>query len=556
MPDTYVPVGLDGILASTERLLATNRGLEEPDQRDSMPNDRILMPHDLLRERIKIDSGQARRKIMRYAVRHRSLRGLSPFAFDGYASGLLVGNPLSQPLEEINPTQVSEQMRRITKMGPGGIGDEQAITSGMQAVDEGQFGFISPIEGPECLTDTSEVYLKRGWVPWPEVRDDDVFACRIEGRLEWHQAERVIRQRYAGKIIVGEHETIRMAVTPTHCVFNTRDIHYRMDLAQDVFGRGIRVPIRHEPYQGDVTMTHFHLPEVARTNSNQKRHKAFAIADWCALVGWWLAEGCSSSVVRISSGGSPYTERKLGISQCPVANPAEHAEIASLLRRMNLKGDCKTSKNFSFGSKQLTAYFTQWSNGCYEKWIPEDLFEAPVHARTALLDALLKGDGRYNVKRWCYSTVSRRLAESVERLAISLGFTAFIREEKDLRPHVKTTNWVVSIHRQLHRRLMAPAYADPRSGKTYGNNWSLEDYNGTVYCATVPGGLLHVRGKKSNSGFWTGNSSRAGVDVRMSSGARFGSDGRIYQRVLDRDYKKVRWVSSEDLRDSIIKIPD
>lgn len=173
-----------------------------------------------------------------------------------------------------------------------------------------------------------------------------------------------------------------------------------------------------------------------------------------------------------------------------------------------------------------------------------------------MLDALLKGDGRYNAKRHCYTTVSKSLALSVERLAIGLGYTAFILVEKDDRERDKTTNYVVSIHRQKHRQLMGGSYIDKRSGKVYGGNWRVEDYKGYVYCATVPGGLLHVRGKNSNSGFWSGNSERAGVDVRLSWGARIGPDGRLRRRMLNRRSGAEEWVSPDQLYDKFVKLPD
>lgn len=187
--DTYVSVGLDGLLASTEKLLATNRGLDHPDQRDSLPNDRFFMPHDLLAERIKIDNGKLRNKALRYAARHRSLKGLMPFAFDDYAEGLLVGNPLSQPLEEINPMQIMEQARRFTKMGPGGIGDPAAITMGMQMVDPAQFGFISPIEGPESERAGVDARLATGVRIGSDRRLYQRVMDRRQNKVRWVNSE-------------------------------------------------------------------------------------------------------------------------------------------------------------------------------------------------------------------------------------------------------------------------------------------------------------------------------------------------------------------------------
>lgn len=188
--DTFVPVGIDGILASTEKLLAVNRGLEEPDERDSLPNDRIYMPHDLLAERIRIDTGKLGQKAMRYAARHRSLRGLMPFAFDDYATGLLVGNPLSQPLEEINPMQIAEQARRFTKMGPGGIGDPKAITVEMQSVHPSHFGFISPLEGPESEKIGVDARITVGTKVGSDRRlYTRVFDKRNGGKIRWVSPE-------------------------------------------------------------------------------------------------------------------------------------------------------------------------------------------------------------------------------------------------------------------------------------------------------------------------------------------------------------------------------
>lgn len=147
--ESYVPVGIHGIMASTEKLLAINRNLAEPDERDSYAFKRMHTADKFMRERIKWDAGKPRRNLMYNAAKTKSLRGAHPFMFDGYSEGMLVGNPLSMPLEEINPMHLVEQARRITQMGPGGIGDEGLITDEARNVHPSQFAFVSAIEGPE-----------------------------------------------------------------------------------------------------------------------------------------------------------------------------------------------------------------------------------------------------------------------------------------------------------------------------------------------------------------------------------------------------------------------
>ena len=545
--DDDVPVGLHGILAASEKLLAVNRGLAPADERDSLQFKRVMSTPELLRERVRLDADKTRLNTLRQAAKFRSLKRTHPFLFDAYTEGHLLGNPLSSPLEEINPISLVESSHRITQMGPGGLGSTDAITDEARALHPSQFGFLCAISGPECFPHDGEVYVQRGWTAWPDVRADDVFACRIDGHLEWHLAYRLIKEPYKGPMLIGEHKTIRMAVTPTHRVLFTHGHGtYNVAPASDVFGHNIRIPIRHEPHQGDPTFLTFSLPAVSHGGNAQRTHSAFDIGDWCEFVGWWLAEGSLTPTGL------------LRIHQCPVANPDKHERIFRLMLKMGLigAGVSKTADAFACHTKQMTAYFRQWTNRCYDKWIPEELFMAPIPARQRMLDALLLGDGRTPRNRKCYCTVSRRLAESVERLAIGLGFTAFIREERDARPHVKTTNYVVSIHRMLHRQLIPLSYAKPTTGVVYGNNWSVEDYDGLVYCATVPGGLLHVRGKKTTSGYWSGNSEKIGIDTRAATGVKLGSDGQLRQQFLDHRSGKVRWLSPEDVADHTVALPE
>jgi DNA-directed RNA polymerase beta subunit len=51
-------------------------------------------------------------------------------------------------------------------------------------------------------------------------------------------------------------------------------------------------------------------------------------------------------------------------------------------------------------------------------------------------------------------------------------------------------------------------------------------------------------------------SEKAGIDVRLASGARIGSDGRIYQLLKNRKTGKNEWVSPSDMRGKTLKLPD
>ena len=160
--EKYASVGLDGLLAASEKLLAVNRGLAEVDDRDSLPNDRIHTADRLMSERVKLDHGKTLRTLMGRLSRAKSLAVMGADTFAPYTTGYLNGNPLAPALEEVNPMHILEQKRRISKMGPGGIGDPNAITIDMQSVHASQFGFIDSIAGPESEKAGIDIRLATG----------------------------------------------------------------------------------------------------------------------------------------------------------------------------------------------------------------------------------------------------------------------------------------------------------------------------------------------------------------------------------------------------------
>lgn len=154
-----VSVGLGSLVKASKKLLDINRGILEPDERDSLKFKNILNVDDLMEERIKLDAGKLKNILMFKLAKQRHLKNMQSGYFDSYASGHIVGNSLSSPSEEINPIMILEQSNRITQMGVGGIGSEEAITREAQNVHPSQFGFIDTISSPESIRSGIDVRL-------------------------------------------------------------------------------------------------------------------------------------------------------------------------------------------------------------------------------------------------------------------------------------------------------------------------------------------------------------------------------------------------------------
>lgn len=183
--DEYVPVGVNGLLAASEKLLAINRGLEQPDHREGLAYKHVMTPDRILRERIAMDETGALKKVLRMAARQRSLKPLTAFGLDDYATRMLLGSPLVSPIEEINPMQHAEFARRMTLMGPGGIGSRDALTPEMQNVSADQFGFIDTLAGPESEMAGIDTRLAWGVRVGSDGRLYQQFRNRRTGELEW-----------------------------------------------------------------------------------------------------------------------------------------------------------------------------------------------------------------------------------------------------------------------------------------------------------------------------------------------------------------------------------
>ena len=160
--DEYRPVGLDGLLASTKKLLAVNRGLDTTDDRSIPAFAKIYTIDKLMRERIRFDEGKIRRNLLRMVNARRNLSPINHRVFDPYYKEIITKNPLTNPIEETNPMQLLGQQRRITHMGPGGIGSTDALTPDMTAIQASEMGYYSPLEGPEGSTAGVDVRMAWG----------------------------------------------------------------------------------------------------------------------------------------------------------------------------------------------------------------------------------------------------------------------------------------------------------------------------------------------------------------------------------------------------------
>lgn len=552
--EPYVPIGLNGLMATTERLLAVNKGLADTDVRDSQYFKKHFEPDRQIWERIRTDVGNSRKKLLRMVSARKNLSAMGPFYFDDYTEKHITGNPLVTPLEEINPSHLVENQYRITGMGPGGIQSEDSITQEMNSVQASQFGFIDGIAGPECFDYQSLVYTSTGWTKWDSVTPETLFACNMEGKLEFHKPQRLIKEHYSGPMLKAKSRALRICVTPNHELLTKGDSRtpgWKKIPASRMYGKGCVVPVAGPVYEGSNKSDTFTLPATSSVRVEAPEVE-IDMGDWCSFMGWFLSEG---STYRDNNGNG--TSCQVTITQSRLANPEKCEMIRQLLSRLPL-GPWREDKvkNFTKSGKQLYTYCNQFG-GCKEKFLPDFLYEVKPEYRRRFLVAFNLGDG--HTIRNCgptYFSSSKRMVEDIERLIFSLGRpVTWHKTMYSTRPSCRLRGAPIDEDvppTPIYR--IAETLTDTKQIRK--SSWSTEDYDNLVYCAEVPGNQLFVKSSEVGSGYWSGNSSKAGVDVRMVWGARMGSNGRIYQIFKNRRTGKNEWKAPHELDGMNLKLPD
>lgn len=524
------------LLRASQKLLNISRGDEKPDNRDSPRFSKFYGVEDYFKERIEKNAGRLANTLLYKARRNGNLKSVQRNALNPWVDTIINGSGLAMPGEEANPLSTLEQMSRISKFGMGGIGSPEAVTMEARDVQGDYLGFVDMNSGPECFVPGSFIMSRQGYIRVEDVTMGTELACMVDGRLEYHKPERVIAEDYDGLIYCAESKLVQYKVTPGHRIWHRMyagSPNYRFRTAADVHGRHIMVMTGgHAPYSGSEEMTSFTLPHVEKlSNHHNPDLPSIDIDTWGSFLGWFLSEGnVNGNNVRITQAKPDYMD-----------------ELVSALDSMPCRY-IRYQDDFIFWDMQLSSYLSQFGHS-WEKYIPEYMFNAPVSARKALLDALCFGDGRRKRETYTYCTISKRLALDVERLCFSLGLSTNVRFEPDSRHIARRTggSWAVHINMRQERQLI---------GKRglFGSNYSTERYTGKVYCVTVPGGLVYAR-YGERGGHWTGNSERVGVDVRAAYNTFLGKDNKLYGEFIDNQTGKTEYVDIATASDRLVAFP-
>ena len=337
-----------------------------------------------------------------------------------------------------------------------------------------------------CYSADTDILTDGGWKKFYELTSNDqVLTYNIERKVAEYQTPiDHFAYSYTGKMYVQNNRRLKTCVTPNHKMLVSWDRDHdglknpRLLEARQIEGKAMAYLLAAD-YNGGKDSNHFILPEVRKVAKYKHYFPARPIPmdDWLRFLGWYISEGHC------------YKNQKTGNCTVTLTTYSRSEEAIAVMQAIGLS-PVVDKHHITATSRQLYEYLKVFDKS-HDKYIPQEIKRLDREKLTILLKSLLDGDGNKHSKHgWRYTTVSQRLADDIQEIAIKCGMAASVTLDKEgfYRVYTSTT-------RTTQCNLGA-------------NRSEWVDYDGMVYCVQVPNSIVMVR--QNGYAFFSGNSKGAG----------------------------------------------
>lgn len=336
-----------------------------------------------------------------------------------------------------------------------------------------------------CYSDDTDILTRNGWKKFFELaKNDEVLTYNLETKLaEFQKTTGHYVYPYKGKMYVQNNRRLQTCVTPNHKMLVSWDCnhteleHPRLLAAEEIKGKTMAYLLAAD-LKNDKTEAYFTLPAVKDgIYKHNFPEMKIVMDDWLRFMGWYLSEGhCDES-------------KRTGNCRVTLTTYYRKEEAVNVMRAIGLAPSVD-QHHIVATSRQLYGYLKKFGKA-HDKYIPRDIKGLSAEQLRILLHSLLDGDGDKNGRNsWRYTTVSPRLADDVQEIAVKCGMGASISLDKQgfYRVYICTT------------RTTQCNLGRDRS------EWM--DYSGKVYCVEVPNSIVMVR--QNGHAYFSGNSKGTG----------------------------------------------
>lgn len=351
-----------------------------------------------------------------------------------------------------------------------------------------------------CFDAETEVLTQDGWKYWENVLETDLLASSdVRGnKLIFDKPLHLFKYKYDGLLCAYKGRYADYAVTPNHnmwCKYYYGTRTFGLVPASQIHGKRFKLKQFGFEIVSPLSEKHFVLDG-----------KSFVWDDFCEFVGWWVAEGCVGS-----------NKTSVLIYQSSTANKPKCDRIEALLNRMGLRWSYYKvdgiTKGFAINEKSFAEYFSNYGTHSQFKRVPRELITGCVSGCKRIIESILLGDGSITFDKsnridedgiqrgplWRLTSTSKQLIDDFQELCIRVGAGSNINKiSRDCKKFVENPHYLDA---------WQASYTETRDlvqvdGDRNKEAFSLLPYNGFVYCAEMPTGLLYVRrnGKPMLSG--------------------------------------------------------
>lgn len=396
------------------------------------------------------------------------------------------------------------------------------IADGYWALVNAGCGCISISWG--CYDSETEILTQGGWRYFSELVGDEIVATLNpgSGRLEYQEIQKLHRYLYKGKLHSYRGRCTDLVVTPNHKMYLRMGYQGRAGLvsSDDVFGKSNYFVPKTAAWCGkDVSVVDvagrtvkadsyleflgYFLSEGWATVSKCHQKKRVGIKKYSRLMNRRRhADGTYAKSVDSDKRElverryvfNPRVDVAFAVGICQTKNSEYIRRIDNCLKSLPF---CfrRSGRNWKCSDRALCDYLSVFGKA-HEKYVPRWIMELGPRQLRIFYDALMLGDGTRSPAGKCaYYTSSRRLADDVQEILLKLGFVGSIRSVN----RVGRRN-SAGVTRHIEYRVnIKEKYKTERLSKH-----TAVDYDGFVYCVTVPNHILFVR--RNGMPAWCGNS--------------------------------------------------
>lgn len=358
-----------------------------------------------------------------------------------------------------------------------------------------------------CYTRDTEVLTVDGWVAIEEVTyRTQCYTLNAAGEIELHTPAGLHHYDNAGELYELKSQQVVLRVTPNHHLYVCPRYADKFELVEARNAIGKRV--RHKKdgaWVSGVTPPQFVLPTIAPKQLGCKPRTTEGIDTlaWCRFLGAYLANGSYTIRARKDRDSVEYCTTVHTIQgQRHSVSGDQHTWVGEMIAACGFTGQ-KRPDRWLISSRQLTEYLSQFGHA-QTKHIPPEIFSWGADAARACMEGLLGCDGNLsNSNSLSYATISKQLADDVQRLALHAGWAANVKTRK-----VAHEGWSDRYEVRIVRSKLTPQVNYGHARTQAGQEERIVKSSEPVWGITVPNHTLYVR--VQGVSVWSGNSGRYG----------------------------------------------